>query len=194
VSGPARDAVPAAEDIGAADRRALLAIARAAIAARLEGRPFAPVEVAGVLAGPRGAFVTLHRRSDGDLRGCIGRMVSEGPLARTVAEMAVAAATEDGRFEPVTPAELPTLRIEISALGPMRPIRPEQVEVGVHGLVVRCAGRRGVLLPQVPLEHGWDRETFLAHTCGKAGLPADTWRQPDCELLAFTATVFGEDG
>jgi AmmeMemoRadiSam system protein A len=120
-------------------------------------------------------------------------MVSEDPLAETVADMAVAAATEDGRFDPVAAAELPALSIEISALGPMREIRPEEVEVGVHGLMVRCGTRRGVLLPQVPVEHHWDRETFLAHTCRKAGLPSDAWRRPDCELLAFTATVFGEE-
>jgi AmmeMemoRadiSam system protein A len=137
--------------------------------------------------------VTLRRRDDGELRGCVGRMVSEDPLAETVAAMAVAAATEDGRFDPVTVAELPSLSIEISALGPMREIRPEDVEVGVHGLMVRCGGRRGVLLPQVPVEHHWDRETFLAHICRKAGLALDAWRRPDCELLAFTAAVFGEE-
>lgn len=183
-----------ADEVPAADRHALLAIAREAIAARLAGRAVAargPAE--GALAEPRGAFVTLRRRDDGDLRGCVGRMTSEDPLARTVAEMAVAAATEDGRFEPVSEGELPALRIEISALGPMRPIRPEDVEVGVHGLVVRSGARRGVLLPQVPVEQAWDRETFLAHTCRKAGLPADAWRWPECELSAFTATVFGED-
>jgi AmmeMemoRadiSam system protein A len=120
-------------------------------------------------------------------------MVSDEPLAETVAKMAVAAATEDGRFDAVAASELPSLSIEISALGPMREIRPEDVEVGVHGLVVRCGSRRGVLLPQVPVEHHWDRGSFLAHTCLKAGLPVDAWQRPECELLAFTASVFGED-
>jgi uncharacterized protein (TIGR00296 family) len=82
--------------------------------------------------------------------------------------------------------------IEISALGPLQPIRPEHVEVGTHGLLISYCGRRGVLLPQVPVEHGWDRETFLAHTCHKAGLPADTWRKAGVELRGFTATVFSE--
>jgi AmmeMemoRadiSam system protein A len=192
VTGPARAEVPLAEAVPTADRRALLGIARSSIAARLGGKPADRPPSTGLLAEPRGAFVTLRRREDGDLRGCVGRMVSDDPLAQTVAEMAAAAATQDNRFEPVVSGELPFLSIEISVLGPMRPIRPEEVEVGVHGLMLRCGARRGVLLPQVPAEHGWDRETFLAHTCLKAGLPPDAWRRPDCELLAFTATVFGE--
>jgi AmmeMemoRadiSam system protein A len=179
--------------MSAPDRRALLAIAREAIASHLAGRRYRPPPAGGVLAEPRGAFVTQRRRVDGELRGCIGRLVSEDPLAGTVAAMAVAAATQDGRFDPVTAAELPSLSIEISALGPMRSIRPEAVEVGVHGLAVRCGPRRGVLLPQVPIEHGWDRETFLAQTCRKAGLPPEAWRRAECEWLGFTAAVFGEE-
>ena len=106
--------------------------------------------------------------------------------------MAVAAAVEDGRFAPVNPAELGELRIEISALGPLEPIRPADVEVGRHGLLISHRSRRGVLLPQVPVEQGWDRETFLEHTCRKAGLPEDAWREQGVELLGFTAAVFGE--
>ena len=97
--------------------------------------------------------MTLHRR-DGELRGCVGLMRSDRPLLETVARMAVAAAIEDGRFDPVTEAELDGLTIEISALGPLEPIRPEEVEVGRHGLLIGYGGRRGVLLPQVPVEHG----------------------------------------
>jgi AmmeMemoRadiSam system protein A len=192
VTALARGAASGGE-VSAGDRRALLAIAREAIASRLAGRVYRPPAPEGALAEPRGAFVTLRRRADGELRGCVGRLVSEDPLAHTVAAMAVAAATEDGRFEVVTAAELPSLVIEISALGPMRPIRPEAVEVGVHGLAVRCGSRRGVLLPQVPLEQGWDRETFLAQTCRKAGLPPGASRHAEVEWLAFTAAVFGED-
>ena len=193
MTAAARAGVDRADDVPADGRRALLAIARTAIAERLAGRRPARPSGEGVLAEPRGAFVTLRRKDDGELRGCVGRMAAEDPLAETVAEMAVAAATEDGRFDPVSAGELPSLSIEISALGPMRDIRPEEVEVGVHGLMLRCGARRGVLLPQVPVEQQWDRETFLAHTCKKAGLPADAWRRPDCELVAFTATVFGEE-
>ncbi len=173
------------------ERSAALEIARGALEAHFRGeRGHWPA--AGGLAQPRGAFVTLHRREDDELRGSIGTMEAERPLAEAVARMAVAAATQDGRFDPVTADELPALRIEISALGPLQPIRPEEVEVGRHGLLISQGRRRGVLLPQVPVEHGWDRETFLAHTCWKAGLPEDAWRRPGTELLAFTAEVFGE--
>ena len=119
-------------------------------------------------------------------------MRSDRPLLETVARMAVAAAIEDGRFEPVTEAELDGLSVEVSALSPLGPIRPEEVEVGRHGLLVGQGGRRGVLLPQVPGEQGWDRETFLVHTCRKAGLPDDAWKEPGVELLGFTADVFRE--
>jgi len=183
--------VAAAGELTADERQALLRAARESIAAHFERRRPELPAATGALGENRGAFVTLHRR-DGELRGCVGMMLSERPLLETVARMAVASATEDGRFEPVTRPELAGLTIEISALGPLEPIRPEDVEVGRHGLLLSYAGRRGVLLPQVPVEHGWDRETFLAHTCRKAGLPADTWRRPGVELLGFTATVFGE--
>ena len=183
--------VAAAGELTAEERQALLRVARESIAAHFQRRRPQLPAATGALAENRGAFVTLHRR-DGELRGCVGMMQSDRPLLDTVARMAVASATEDGRFEPVTEAELGGLKIEISALGPLAPIRPEQVEVGRHGLLISCAGRRGVLLPQVPVEHGWDREAFLAHTCRKAGLPADTWRKPGVELLGFTAAVFSE--
>jgi AmmeMemoRadiSam system protein A len=189
----AKEAVPvaAAGELTAEERKALLRAARESIAAHFQRRgPDLPIAT-GALAENRGAFVTLHRR-DGELRGCVGMMRSDRPLLETVARMAVASATEDGRFDPVTEAELAGLRIEISALGPLEPIRPEDVEVGRHGLLISYGSRRGVLLPQVPVEQGWDRETFLAHTCGKAGLPEDTWRRPGVELLGFTATVFSE--
>jgi AmmeMemoRadiSam system protein A len=176
----------------AGERETLLRAAREALAAHFAGRAPALPAGAGALGEPRGAFVTLHRQRDGELRGCVGLLRSDRPLVETVARMAVAAATEDGRFEPVVAAELPGLRLEVSALGSLHPIRPEQVEVGRHGLLIGLGGRRGVLLPQVAVEHGWDRETFLAHTCWKAGLPEDAWRGHDVELLGFTAEVFGE--
>ncbi len=183
--------VAAAGELTADERRALLGAARESIAAHFQRRrPNLPA-ASGALAENRGAFVTLHGL-DGELRGCVGMMQSDRPLLETVARMAVASATEDGRFEPVTEGELPGLVIEISALGPLQPIRPEHVEVGTHGLLISYSGRRGVLLPQVPVEHGWDREAFLAHTCRKAGLPPDTWRKTGVDLKGFTATVFSE--
>jgi AmmeMemoRadiSam system protein A len=137
--------------------------------------------------------VTLRRRSDHELRGCIGLLDTEESLAAVVARAAVAAATRDGRFDAVRAEELSELHIEISVLGPVSAIGSDEVEVGRHGLVVQLGARRGLLLPQVPVDRGWDRETFLGWTCRKAGLPPDTWRRPDCELLGFTALVFGED-
>jgi AmmeMemoRadiSam system protein A len=173
------------------ERGALLRVARASIAAHLRGGRATLPPSTPALAGHRGAFVTL-RRADGELRGCVGMMRPESPLLETVARMSVAAATEDGRFEPVAEAELERLSIEISALSPLEPVRPEDVEVGRHGLLVGLGGRRGVLLPQVPGEQGWDRESFLVHTCRKAGLPDDAWTRPGVEILAFTAEVFRE--
>ena len=184
----------APSDLNREERRLLLRVARESISAHLRGAAFEPPEARGALARECGAFVTLVRRAGAELRGCVGLMQSDRPLLETVARMAVAAATEDGRFAPVTLAELPSLAIDISVLGPMRPIRPEEVEVGRHGLLITCGRRRGVLLPQVPVEQGWDRETFLAHTCLKAGLAPDAWRLPQSELLGFTATVFDEEG
>ena len=175
-----------------AERQALLRAARESLAGHFQGRRPALPSATVALAEHRGAFVTLHR-GDGELRGCVGQMRSDRPLLETVARMAVAAAVEDGRFEPVAEAELDQLSIEISALSPLEPIRPEDVEVGRHGLLIGKGGRRGVLLPQVPGEQGWDRETFLVHTCRKAGLPDDAWKEPGVELLAFTADVFRDD-
>ena len=175
------------------EREQLVRVARQSLEEHFAGRgPFQPKPASPALGENRGAFVTLHRARGGELRGCIGMMRSDEPLVHTVARMAVEAATEDGRFESVTADELPEVRIEISALGRMRPIRPEDVEVGRHGLMISHEGRRGVLLPQVPVEHGWDRETFLDHTCVKAGLLPGTWKEEGVELLGFTAEVFGE--
>lgn len=176
----------------AAERERLLEAARAAIEGRLARRRPSGPPPEGSLARPCGAFVSLHRRRDHELRGCIGRLVVRETLLETVREMAVAAATQDPRFEPVRAAELEGLAIEISVLEPPCPIQPEQVAVGRHGLIVRHGGHSGLLLPQVAVEHGWERERFLAMTCRKAGLPEDTWRRGDCELLGFEAEVFGE--
>jgi AmmeMemoRadiSam system protein A len=173
-------------------RRWLLAWARRAIEAGLAGRgrldESAPPEA--VLA-PSACFVTLQTVG-GDLRGCIGSFEDERPLWRNVAEMAVHAAMHDPRFSPVTLDELADCILEISVLSPRVAIAPDDVVVGVHGLWVERGGRRGVLLPQVPTERGWSRETFLAQTCRKAGLPAEAWRDEATHFEAFTAEVFRE--
>ena len=114
-------------------------------------------------------------------------------LARAVAETACAAAFEDSRFLPVSSEEAPELKISLSVLSPLVPIKAEQVEVGRHGLVISDGRRRGLLLPQVAVEHGWDRETFLEQTCHKAGLPMDAWKKPSVTIEAFEAEVFGDE-
>ncbi len=172
------------------ERALLLGVAHQAIAAALEEREISLTPPSLHLAELRGAFVTLHLH--GRLRGCIGYVIPSQSLYRTVAEAARAAAFDDPRFEPVTRSEELGLKIEISVLSVVRPIRPEVVVVGRHGLIVSQGSLRGLLLPQVPLEWGWDREAFLAQTCLKAGLAPDAWLH-GAELQAFTAEVFGED-
>ncbi|MGE5284355.1 MAG: AmmeMemoRadiSam system protein A [Actinomycetota bacterium] len=181
---------PPAAYLDEAERNGLLGIARRAVEGYV-GNGVIPVEegARGKLAAPGAAFVTLTK--NGRLRGCIGYTEAVAPLFKVVQECAVAAATEDPRFPPVSPNELPSLRIEISVLTPLVPILPEEVEVGRHGLMVTQGRMRGLLLPQVPVEWGWDREAFLDQTCVKAGLPASAWRH-GATLKAFTAEVFGE--
>lgn len=172
----------------AEDRNSLLSTARAAIAAKLEGRIFKPVEK---VSGSGGAFVTL--KIAGRLRGCIGRLQSEDPIAETVAEMARSAAFSDPRFPPLTVDELGTVDIEISRLSEFLPISADDVQVGVHGLLLQLGHRSGLLLPQVPGEQGWNREEYLSGLCRKSGLPDGSWEDPEAVLEAFTAEVFGED-
>jgi hypothetical protein len=170
-------------------------LVRLALASQLTGRgPATPPEPPhnppmDLLRSELGAFVTLKR--DGHLRGCIGNLVGHGPLYRTVWDMALAAAFQDPRFNPLTVAEMDGLGIEISIMGPLTPCPdPQLVEIGRHGLIMRRGGNQGLLLPQVPVEWGWDREQFLAQTCRKAGLPANAWREPDTEIFWFEAVVF----
>ena len=171
------------------ERRVLLDLAHRSIDAMLRGERVEAVAPNPHLAEPRGAFTTLHLH--GRLRGCIGYVVPVLPLINTIMETAAAAAFEDPRFDPVTSEEASALKIEISVLTVPALIEAQQVEVGRHGLIVAQHGRRGLLLPQVPLEYGWDRETFLAQTCIKAGLPADAW-QHGAKLEAFAAEVFSD--
>jgi AmmeMemoRadiSam system protein A len=174
-------------------RARLLQLARRAIEDCLRGEAYrAAPDLAPELLRNSGAFVTVRRRGDHELRGCIGFVEPIYPLHESVARAAAAAATEDRRFEPVTRAELPELELDISILGPPFPIQPGEVEVGRHGLIVERGPRRGLLLPQVPIEWGWDAPTFVEHTCRKAGLPMDAWRDPDTKLWAFEAEIFSE--
>lgn len=174
------------------DEQELLRLARESLSRLFKGEdlrslqsPNPHLQISG------GAFVTLHNH--GRLRGCIGHLVSHRPLFETVKEMAMAAATQDPRFTPVNPEELDDLDIEISVLSPFSPLKEvSEIVVGRHGLVVSRGGHRGLLLPQVAEEYGWDAVTFLGHTCEKAGLPPDAWRDPATHIEIFSAQVFGE--
>lgn len=172
-------------------RRFLLRLAREAVTARLtDGRPVKGKTDDPVFREKRGAFVTLTK--GGELRGCIGYPLPVKPLAEAVAEMAVAAAFEDPRFEAVSPAELPELRFEISVLSLPEPIDdPEKIVVGRHGIIISRGFNKGLLLPQVPVEYQWDRRTYLRHGCLKAGLPPDAWEK-GARIEIFEAEVFGE--
>jgi len=177
--------------ISEADKASLKDLALLSITSRLTGQgPSTPPEPDSELARRElGAFVTLKR--EGRLRGCIGNIIGQGPLHETIWNMARAAAFDDPRFPPLTRPELNGLELEISVLGPIEPCPdPELVEVGRHGLIMRQGARQGLLLPQVPLEWGWDRRQFLAQTCRKAGLPANAWRDPATQIYWFEAEIF----
>jgi AmmeMemoRadiSam system protein A len=144
----------------------------------------------GNLSQPASAFVTL--KVAGKLRGCIGRLEPHEPLSQVVADAAQSAACEDPRFKPMKAAELAQLGVEISVLSPMELISPKQIEIGKHGLLVKRGSFRGLLLPQVAVEHRLTAEQFLEETCMKAGLPADAWKDPRTEVYGFTAEIFSE--
>lgn len=187
---PSQSAPATQAEYSPAEREILLQLAHRAIEARLHGEAIDLQASTSHLDEHRGAFTTLHIR--GELRGCIGYVLPVNPLFTTIAETAVAAAFQDPRFDPMTEREATELKVEISVMSPLFPITPEQVEIGKHGLIISMDGRRGLLLPQVPIEHGWDVEAFLSETCRKAWLPVDAWRH-GATIQAFTAEVFGED-
>lgn len=178
-------------EFSAEERATLLQLAHEAILSALEHREISLTPPSPHLSEPRGAFTTIY--SQGQLRGCVGYVFPVASVYRTVVETARAAAFEDTRFSPVTLADGPGLEISLSILSPLKAITPDEVEIGVHGLVVNQGGRRGLLLPQVPVEHQWDRVTFIEQTCRKAGLPVDAWRK-GATLEAFMAEVFGDRG
>lgn len=175
------------------ERAELLALARATVRAVASGGPMPDARGGEVMDRPGGAFVTLRTASNGALRGCIGHFHGFGRLGETITRMARAAASEDPRFPPVREDEVDELRIEISLLSPMRKAAADEVVPGRHGVYVRSGPFAGTLLPQVAEEEGWDRETLLAHTCLKAGLPPDCWRTGGAEIFVYTAEVFGEE-
>jgi AmmeMemoRadiSam system protein A len=180
--------------VNAQEQAKLLRWARANITAAVRGEPppiFPDSELTPALCVPQGAFVTLKKH--GELRGCIGFMDWSRPLWVNVARAAVAAALEDSRFEPVTPEELPAVRVEISVLTPpvdlpdLALFDPQR-----HGIIVEEGFRRALLLPKVAQEYGWGAAEVLSCVCRKAGLPADAWERPGPRFQVFTAVDFGE--
>jgi AmmeMemoRadiSam system protein A len=175
-----------------ADRRALLHLARQAVVEAV-ARESLPENIPynGIFSRRCGAFVTLHVQHR--LRGCIGVIEAGEPLGDIIVRCAASAALQDPRFPPVRAEDLASLQIEISLLSPPAPIRLEQVEIGRHGLLVSNGSQRGLLLPQVAVEHRLTAEQFAQETCRKAQLPPDAWQQPGIQMLGFTCEVFSED-
>jgi AmmeMemoRadiSam system protein A len=170
-------------------RQHLLRIAHEALEARVR-RQRTPKPDATGTDSKQAAFVTIFCK--GELRGCLGRLTSDLPLSDLVSHLAREVADSDPRFDPVRLEELDDISLEISVLTPEREIQAVgEIEVGRHGLIVEKGSRRGLLLPQVATEHGWDRDTFIAQACLKAGLAVDAWRH-GARLFVFEAQVFGE--
>ena len=175
------------------ERAALLQVARrAALEALGLPVPASQPEITDRLRLPGAAFVTWKR--DGRLRGCIGSVQAYRPLVDDVEAHALDALQKDPRFPPARANEFPRYRLEISVLGPLERVSHPlaEVEVGRDGLYVKKGGRAGILLPQVPVEWGWDVPSFLSQACLKAGLPADAWADPahPAEVYRFAAEVF----
>ena len=173
------------------EQKELLQIARETIVDYVANRTVPAIATSSPgLSLHSGCFVTIKKQ--GELRGCIGNFISEQPLSLLVQEMAVSAATRDPRFYPMKKDDLADFTIDISVLSPLaRAASVEEIQVGVHGIYIVKGSYRGVLLPQVASEYGWDRDQFLQHTCVKAGLPQDAW-EGECDIYIFSAQVFGE--
>jgi AmmeMemoRadiSam system protein A len=175
----------------AAERRQLLKIAREAVCARVSGKHLPVVTTdKPALLEQAGCFVTI--KQGGNLRGCIGTFSPDKPIWQQVQEMAAAAASKDPRFYPMRASDLDSFSLEISVLSPLTKIDSVgDIIVGTHGLYLEKNFSRGVLLPQVAVEQGWSRDTFLAQTCIKAGLSATDW-QEGADIYVFSAQVFAE--
>ncbi|NQT95271.1 MAG: AmmeMemoRadiSam system protein A [Candidatus Omnitrophica bacterium] len=179
--------------LNSVSKRRLLEIARSTIEAYVKEQKESDFkEDDEALKKEMGAFVTLHKH--GQLRGCIGNMVGKGPLYLTIRDMAIAAATQDPRFPAVTEDELKDIEIEISVLSPLKRIEgPDDIVIGKHGVIVQKGFKSGVYLPQVATETGWSKNEFMDSLCAhKAGIPANSWKQSDCDIHIFTTEVFGE--
>ncbi|HTZ48205.1 MAG TPA: AmmeMemoRadiSam system protein A [Verrucomicrobiae bacterium] len=173
------------------DRKSILELARQAVEEAVRhGRLLMEIPCAGIFNERCGVFVTLT--VGGKLRGCIGVIEGKAVLGESIVQCATESALEDPRFSPMQPEELPRLEIEVSLLSPLERIKAEQVEIGKHGLLVEQGYRRGLLLPQVAVEHHFDREQFLRETCYKAGLPTDAWKIPETRIYGFSCEIVTE--
>jgi AmmeMemoRadiSam system protein A len=174
------------------EKQELLSVARKSVETTVrERKSYEPPTGSPALQQDRGAFVTITK--NGELRGCIGYVSPVQPLIETVRDVAALAASRDPRFPPVTPAELGELQYEVSVLSPFRRVLDvREIRVGQHGLLMKKGDHEGVLLPQVPVEAGWDRKTFLEGTARKAGLPPSAWKDDDTDIFLFSALVFNE--
>jgi AmmeMemoRadiSam system protein B/AmmeMemoRadiSam system protein A len=179
-------------DLGLAEeeKKTLHHIAKTVIENKARGKAVPEFKIESpILKENRGAFVTIHKK--GQLRGCIGYIEGHGPLHKTIEEMAEAAAFRDPRFTPVKEKELPEIDLEISVLTPLKKIKDvDEIQVGKHGIYIKKGWYSGLLLPQVATEYGWDRQVFLEHTCQKAGLPSNAWKEKDTEIYIFSADIF----
>ncbi len=179
-------------ELTAAHKRDLLQLVRDAITAYIAGLPLPSVDFPEFNQIHAGIFVSLHIGEQ--LRGCIGYVEAARPLPEALRETAISAAARDPRFEPLTSGEIEQVEIEISILSPLRKVEsPGDITLGQHGVMVQLGHHHGLLLPQVTHHHDWDVETFLAHVCLKAGLPAEAWKDPDAEIFVFEAEVFSEN-
>ncbi|MBN2280510.1 MAG: AmmeMemoRadiSam system protein B [Candidatus Marinimicrobia bacterium] len=175
------------------EQKLMLELAEESVKAFVNGKkPKMPENLPAITLEKRGAFVTLHKK--GQLRGCIGYILPLKPLAETIIEMAEAASLRDPRFNPVKPSELEDIDVEVSVLTVPYVIDDvSEIEVGKHGIIIRKGYYQGLLLPQVATEYGWDRTTFLEHTCNKAGLHPDAWKEKGTEIKIFSAQVFNRE-
>jgi AmmeMemoRadiSam system protein B/AmmeMemoRadiSam system protein A len=193
VKAPAGKAAQAPFSLSEEEKSELLALARKSVESAVQkGQLYEPPVIASLtLNQERGAFVTLTK--SGDLRGCIGYTSAVKPLYMTVRDTATHAALHDPRFQPVSAEELPQLAYEVSVLSPLRRVTDiDQIKIGEHGLLMKNGDSEGLLLPQVPVEQKWDRQTFLEQTCRKAGMNANCWKDEETDIFSFTAVVFHE--
>ena len=179
-------------ELNAHEMQVLLAIARQAVITAVKtGEEDVEPREEKALNQRNGCFVTL--KQNGKLRGCIGNFQAELPLFREVARMAMASAIRDPRFYPMKKPDLDNFTLEISVLSPLQKISSiDEIQVGTHGIYMERNFHRGVLLPQVATEYGWDRDTFLQQTAMKAGMGKDDWKE-NTDIYIFSAEVFNED-